>query len=306
MAGESAGTLTEEGAKLLDPTGQLSAGIPLCPTRGRTPAPAWSPPTALQSAPETYPREPPCFAMIVLEKPLSKLYPEIDMVTNAKPANPLRWSTATTAPPISTRGWRCSRKFAQALGVETSESKLFEMLYTKGLAGDADCGGLLAYNYFSGEHLTHLPEGRPAIRSSTGKVVSTLANFMRTHLFLGTWRTEDRPRQSSTKRKVKIEQILGHGGFFRPRTWVRKIMAAPMNVPVSVMETAGEGGAWGMALLASYMLRKTQKEPSKRISPTRSSAGQKGNNDRARPQGRHGLCSLHGTLQEGMPSKRPP
>jgi sugar (pentulose or hexulose) kinase len=133
------------------------------------------------------------------------------------------------------------------------------MLYTKALAGDADGGGLLAYNYLSGEHITHLEEGRPLfVRTPESRF--TLANFMRVHLFaslgalkigLGIFEQE----------QVKIDQILGHGGFFKTPEVGQKIMAAAMNVPVSVMETAGEGGAWGMALLAAYLLYQEPDEP---------------------------------------------
>jgi sugar (pentulose or hexulose) kinase len=166
------------------------------------------------------------------------------------------------------------QEFAQALGVETSESKLFELLYTKGLAGDADCGGLLAYNYFSGEHLTGLPEGRPLfVRTPESRF--TLPNFMRAHLFsaLGALTIG---LDIFTKEKVKIDQILGHGGFFKTRNVGQTIMAAAMNVPVSVMETAGEGGAWGMALLASFMLQSEAKEPLEGYLAHKVFAGQKG------------------------------
>ena len=150
------------------------------------------------------------------------------------------------------------REFTAALGVELSESKLFEVLYEKGLTGDADCGGLLAYNYFSGEHLTHLEEGRPLfVRMPESRF--TLSNFMRAHLFsaLGALKIG---LDIFEQEKVKIDQVLGHGGFFKTKEVGQRIMAAVMNVPVSVMETAGEGGAWGIALLASYMIHKAENE----------------------------------------------
>jgi sugar (pentulose or hexulose) kinase len=124
---------------------------------------------------------------------------------------------------------------------------------------DADAGGLLAYNYLSGEHLTYLEEGRPLfVRSPESHF--TLSNFMRVHLFsaLGALKIG---LDIFEKEQVKIDQILGHGGFFKTREVGQKIMAAAMNVPVCVMETAGEGGAWGIALLASYMLHKAKNEP---------------------------------------------
>ncbi|MFZ1043015.1 MAG: FGGY-family carbohydrate kinase [Anaerolineales bacterium] len=255
-AGEAAGLLTDVGAKLLDPTGQLQAGIPLCPPEGD----AGTGMVATHSVAErtgNVSAGTSVFAMIVLEKPLSKLYPEIDMVTTpaGKPVAMVHSNNCTS----DLNAWvELFREFTQALGVEMSESKLFEMLYKKGLNGDADCGGLLAYNYFSGEHLTHLEEGRPLfVRMPESRF--TLSNFMRAHLFsaLGALKVG---LDIFEQEKVKIDQILGHGGFFKTQEVGQRIMAAAMNVPVSVMDTAGEGGAWGIALLASYMLHKADDE----------------------------------------------
>ena len=257
VAGDAAGVLTEAGAKLLDPTGQLQAGIPLCPPEGD----AGTGMVATNSVRErtgNVSAGTSVFAMIVLEQPLSKLYPEIDMVTTpaGKPVAMVHSNNCTS----DLNAWvDLFQEFTQALGVEMSESRLFEMLYTKGLAGDADAGGLLAYNYLAGEHITHLEAGRPLfVRTPESRF--TLANFMRVHLFaslgalkigLGIFEQE----------RVKIDQILGHGGFFKTPEVGQKIMAAAMNAPVSVMETAGEGGAWGIALLAAYMLHKAPNEP---------------------------------------------
>jgi sugar (pentulose or hexulose) kinase len=257
VAGDAAGVLTEEGAKLLDPTGQLQAGIPLCPPEGD----AGTGMVATNSVGErtgNVSAGTSVFAMIVLEQPLSKLYPEIDMVTTpaGKPVAMVHSNNCTS----DLNAWvDLFQEFTQALGVEMSESRLFEMLYTKALAGDADGGGLLAYNYFAGEHITHLEAGRPLfVRTPESRF--TLSNFMRVHLFaalgalkigLGIFEQEH----------VKIDQVLGHGGFFKTQEVGQKIMAAAMNVPVSVMETAGEGGAWGIALLAAYMLHKATNEP---------------------------------------------
>ncbi len=257
MAGESAGTLNEEGAGLLDPTRQLRSGIPLCPPEGdagtgMVATNSVAVRTGNVSAGTSV------FAMIVLEKPLSKLYPEIDMVTTptGKPVAMVHSNNCTS----DLNAWvDLLREFTAALGVEISESGLFELLYQKGLAGEADCGGLLAYNYFSGEHLTHLEEGRPLF-IRTPESHFTLANFMRVHLFaaLGALKIG---LDIFEKENVKIDKILGHGGFFKTREVGQKIMAAAVNVPVSVMETAGEGGAWGIALLAAYMLHGAADEP---------------------------------------------
>ena len=152
------------------------------------------------------------------------------------------------------------QEFTQMLGVEVSESRLYEMLYQKAFTGDADGGGLLAYNYLSGEHITHFEEGRPMfVRTPESRF--NLSNFMRVHLFSALGALKIGLDILFERERVKIDQILGHGGFFKTKGVGQKFMAAAMNVPVTVMETAGEGGAWGIALLASYMLHKTTNEP---------------------------------------------
>jgi sugar (pentulose or hexulose) kinase len=258
VAGDAAGVLTEEGARLLDPTGGLQAGIPLCPPEGD----AGTGMVATNSVAErtgNVSAGTSVFAMIVLEKALSKLYPEIDMVTTptGKPVAMVHSNNCTS----DLNAWvDLFQEFTRALGVEISESNLYEMLYKKGLTGDADGGGLLAYNYVSGEHITHLEEGRPLfVRTPESRF--TLSNFMRAHLFSALGALKIGLDILFELEKVKIDQILGHGGFFKTKEVGQKIMAAAMNVPVSVMETAGEGGAWGIALLASYMLHKAENEP---------------------------------------------
>ncbi len=180
VAGDAAGVLTEEGARLLDPTGGLQAGIPLCPPEGD----AGTGMVATNSVAErtgNVSAGTSVFAMIVLEKDLSKLYPEIDMVTTptGKPVAMVHSNNCTS----DLNAWvGLFHEFTNALGVEISQSRLFEMLYQKGLTGDADGGGLLAYNYLSGEHITHLEEGRPLF-VRTPESHFTLSNFMRVHLF---------------------------------------------------------------------------------------------------------------------------
>jgi len=255
-AGEDAGTLTEEGARLIDPSGQLAAGIPLCPPEGD----AGTGMVATNSVAErtgNVSAGTSVFAMIVLENGLSQVYPEIDMITtpSGRPVAMVHSNNCTT----DLNAWvELFGEFAKALGVEVSQGRLFELLYRQGLAGDADAGGLLAYNYDSGEHITHMTEGRPLfVRKPESNF--NLANFMRVHLFaslgalkigLGIFDREG----------VKIDRILGHGGFFKTPEVGQKIMAAAMNAPVAVMETAGEGGAWGIALLAAYLARKGEGE----------------------------------------------
>lgn len=152
------------------------------------------------------------------------------------------------------------KEVTQTLGVEVEPSRLFEMLYQKALEGDADCGGLLAYNYISGESITHFEEGRPLfVRTPESRF--TLANFMRSHLFSSLATLKIGLDILLDQEHVTIDQVLGHGGFFKTKQAGQKMMAAAMNVPISVMETAGEGGAWGIALLAGYMIHKSAGEP---------------------------------------------
>jgi sugar (pentulose or hexulose) kinase len=255
VAGEPAGVLSAEGAKLLDPTGQLQAGIPLCPPEGD----AGTGMVATNSVAErtgNVSAGTSVFAMIVLEKALSKLYPEIDMVTTptGKPVAMVHTNTCTS----DLNAWvGLFHEFTMALGVEIEQSKLFETLFKQALSGDKDGGGLLAYNYFAGEPITHFDEGRPLfVRTPESRF--TLANFMRTHLFSAVGTLKIGMDILFEQEQVQIDQVLGHGGFFKTEGVGQQIMATAMNVPVSVMETAGEGGPWGMALLAAYMAHKME------------------------------------------------
>jgi sugar (pentulose or hexulose) kinase len=256
-AGDDAGVLTEEGAKRLDPTGQLLAGSKLCPPEGdagtgMVATNSVAVRTGNVSAGTSV------FAMIVLEKALSRLYPEIDMVTTptGRPVAMVHSNNCTS----DLNAWvDLFAEFTQSLGVDVNESKLYETLYQQALKGDADAGGLLAYNYVSGEHITHLEEGRPLfVRKPESRF--NLSNFMRVHLFSSLGALKIGMDILFEQEKVKLDQLLGHGGFFKTKEVGQRMMAAAMNVPVSVMETAGEGGAWGIALLASYMLYKAKHE----------------------------------------------
>ena len=254
VAGDAAGVLTEIGAKRIDPTGQLLAGSKLCPPEGdagtgMVATNSVAVRTGNVSAGTSV------FAMIVLEKALSKLYPEIDMVTTptGKPVAMVHSNNCTS----DLNAWvDVFQEFTQVLGVNISESQLYELLYQKALAGDADAGGLLAYNYVSGEHITHMEEGRPLF-VRTPESHFTLANFIRANLFSSLGALKIGMDILFEQEKVMLHQLLGHGGFFKTKEVGQKMMAAAMNVPVSVMETAGEGGAWGIALLTAYMLNKT-------------------------------------------------
>lgn len=250
VAGERAGTLTEEGAKLLDPSGRLQAGAPMCPPEGdagtgMVATNSVTPRTGNVSAGTSV------FAMIVLEKALSKAYPEIDIVTTPCGDNVAMVHVNNCTSDLN--AWvNIFGEFASAIGVEMSVPKLYDTLYFKALEGDADCGGLLSYGYFSGENITHMSEGRPLF-ARTPESKFNLANMMRSHLYsaLGTLKLG---MDILAEENVQIDRMFGHGGLFKTKDVGQRFMAAAMNTPVSLMETAGEGGAWGIALLASFML----------------------------------------------------
>ncbi len=272
VAGEAAGALTAEGARLLDPSGELQPGIPFCPPEGD----AGTGMVATNSVAErtgNVSAGTSVFAMIVLEKALSQLYPEIDMVTTptGKPVAMVHSNNCTS----DLNAWiDLIQEAVAALGVSVSEAQLYETLYKQALAGDADGGGLLAYNYVSGEHITHMEEGRPLfVRTPNSRF--TLANFMRTHLFASVGALRIGLNILFEREQVQIDQIFGHGGFFKTKEVGQRIMAAAMNVPVSVMETAGEGGAWGIALLAAYMLNRGAGETLENYLAEKVFAGQK-------------------------------
>ena len=150
-------------------------------------------------------------------------------------------------------------EFAKSVGVEIEISKLYETLYFKALEGDADCGGLLSYGYISGEHITHFEEGRPLfVRKPDAKF--NLANFMRVHLYTALGALKTGLDILFKEENVEVDKVLGHGGLFKTEGVGQRFLAAAMNTPVTVMDTAGEGGAWGIALLADYMLRKDEHE----------------------------------------------
>lgn len=257
VAGQTAGRLTEEGAKLLDPSGTLESGIPLCPPEGdagtgMTATNSVTVRTGNVSAGTSV------FAMLVLEKGLSRVYPEIDMVTTpaGEPVAMVHCQNCTS----DLNAWvELFGEFAGAMGISADKNQLYSVLYNKALEGDSDCGGLLSYCYFSGEHITDFTEGRPLfVRTPESRF--TLANFMRSHLFTSLGALKIGLDILMKEEHVKVDRILGHGGLFKTKGVGQRILAAAVNAPVSVMETAGEGGAWGIAILASYMIRKGSQE----------------------------------------------
>ena len=250
MAGEAAGYLTEDGAALI--SNLLPAGIPFAPAEGdagtgMTATNAVAPRTGNVSAGTSI------FSMVVLEWPMGKVYEEIDLVTTptGKPVAMVHCNNCTN----DMNAWvNVLRETAQLFGVEPDTGALYTKLYRKSLEGDPDCGGILVCNYMAGEGVTHLDEGRPlVIRRPDGKF--TLANFLRAQLY-STMSTLKIGMDILAKEGVVIDSLTGHGGLFKTPMVGQKYMAAACNAPVTCMETAGEGGPYGMAILAAYMLNK--------------------------------------------------
>lgn len=301
LAGENAGALTEEGARLLDPTGSLTAGIPLCPPEGD----AGTGMTATNSVAKrtgNVSAGTSVFAMVVLEKELSKVYEEIDLVTT--PAGDLVAMVHCNNCTSDLNAWvAVFKEFAEAFGVEVDMTKLFGTLYNKALEGDADCGGLLAYNYFSGEHITGFEEGRPLfVRTPESRF--NLANFMRVHLFTSLGALKTGMDILLKKEEVCLDKILGHGGLFKTKGVGQKIVAAAIDTPVSVMETAGEGGAWGIALLASYMKNRAADETLEEYLNQKVFAGQEGSMEEPDPEDVKGFETFMERYTKGLAIER--
>ncbi|MBQ7733185.1 MAG: FGGY-family carbohydrate kinase [Synergistaceae bacterium] len=250
VAGDDAGRLTPEGAKLLDESGTLEAGIPLCPPEGdagtgMTATNSVAPRTGNLSAGTS------TFAMIVLEHKLSKLHREIDMVTTPS-GFPVAMSHANNGTSDLNAWVNIFSEFCNLMGVKADTGELFTKLYTHALSGDKDCGGLMSYGYYSGENITFINEGRPLFARMPSSNF-TLANFMRSHLYSSIGAVKLGMDILLKDEGVKLDMLMGHGGLFKTPLVMQKILAAAVNSPVSVMSTASEGGAWGIALLAAYM-----------------------------------------------------
>ncbi len=256
VAGDKAGVLTEEGALLLDPTGEFKAGIPLCPPEGD----AGTGMVATNSVAKrtgNISAGTSIFLMVVLEKALSKLYTEIDMVT-----------TPSGRPVAMVHCNNCSGEIDAWAGIFTSICKemgadvtiynVLDKMFELSLKADKDCGGLVGFNYLSGEVITGLDCGKPLFfRGPDSKF--NLPNFCRTQLYSAA-ATLGIGKEILDAENVKIDKLLGHGGYFKAPVAGQAVMAAALDAPVSVMKTAGEGGPWGQAILAGYMLNKKEGE----------------------------------------------
>ncbi len=250
LAGANAGTLTAEGAKMLDVSGNLKSGIPICPPEGdagtgMVATNSIAPRTGNISAGTSI------FAMIVLEKTLSRLHTEIDLVTT--PSGDLVGMAHANNGFSDVDAWvNVFQQFTEAINVKLSKELLYMALYSQALLGDPDCGGVLAYNYFAGESITGVAEGRPLVVRKP-KSHFTLPNLMRAHLFTALGALKIGMDILLKEEEVKLDKLLGHGGLFKTPIVGQSAVAAAVNTPVSVMTTAGEGGAWGIAILANFM-----------------------------------------------------
>lgn len=250
-AGAYAGKLTEEGAKLLDVSGKLKAGIPFCPPEGDAGTGMVATNSITQKTGNVSAGTS-VFAMVVLEKNLTKVYPEIDLVTtpNGHLVAMVHCNNCTS----DLNAWvNIFKEFLDEFKTDINTDTVFTVLYKKALEADVDAGGLLAYNYLSGEHITGMDSGRPLFVRTPDSIFN-LANFMRVHLYTSLGALKVGLDILLQKENVKVDSILGHGGLFKTKEVGQSILASAIGAPVSVMETASEGGAWGIAILASYLV----------------------------------------------------
>ena len=256
-AGEKAGCVTEEGAALLDVSGNLQAGIPMCPPEGDA-GTGMVATNSVRVRTGNVSAGTSVFSMVVLEKAMKKAYEEIDMVTtpDGMPVAMVHCNNCTS----DLNAWvNLFDQFAETFGMKIDKNDLYGTLYRKALEADADCGGLVAYNYFSGEPVTGLNEGRPMfVRMPDADF--TLANFMRSHLYSALAALKVGNDILLKEEKVAVDSLMGHGGLFKTPVVGQQILAAALNAPVTVMDTASEGGPWGMAVLAAYMMEKGENE----------------------------------------------
>lgn len=248
-AGEDAGVLSERGAVLLDPEGDLKAGIPLCPPEGDA-GTGMIATNSIKAKCGNVSAGTSIFAMVVLEKELEKAYEAIDIVTtpDGKPVAMVHCNNGTSE--LNT--WvHMFQELLVMMNVKISTEELYHQLFAKALQGQSNGGGILACNYVSGEHITGFEEGMPFVmRRPQGTF--DLANFMLTQMYSSIATLTLGMHILTKEEKITVENMFGHGGFFKTVDVGQKVMAAALHAPVSVMDTAGEGGAWGCAVLAAY------------------------------------------------------
>lgn len=256
VAGVEAGRLSIEGAKLLDPEGDLKPGTPFAPPEGDA-GTGMIATNSVRVRTGNVSAGTSDFAMLVADHELG-VHREINMVTTPAglPVAMVHCGNCTS----DINAWvGLFAEFAEAIGANIDKGELFTMLFRKALEGESDCGGLLSYNYYSGEGVMEIDEGRPVFARMPGSNMN-LANFMRTHLLSALATLKIGLDILSKVENVPVDRIYGHGGFFKTPEVGQRILSAAINAPVSVMKTAGEGGPYGMALLAAYMLWKDKGE----------------------------------------------
>ena len=251
-AGQRAGVLTKLGASLLDKDGDLQEGSILCPPEGDA-GTGMVATNSIKKGTGNMSAGTSMFAMLVLDKKLNDYYEEIDMVTTPA-GDPVAMSHANNGTSDLNAWVGLFREFSKLFGINISDGELFEKLYTNSLNGSPGCGNLMSFGYFSGEGITKLNEGRPLFLRSP-KSEFNLANFMRAHLYSSLTAVKVGLDILTEKENVKIKKMMGHGGLFKTKGVGQRYLSAAINAPVEVLETASEGGAWGIALLALYVSR---------------------------------------------------
>ena len=250
VAGQRAGVLSKSGASLLDKDGDLQEGSILCPPEGDA-GTGMVATNSIKKGTGNMSAGTSMFAMLVLDKKLNDYYEEIDMVTTPA-GDPVAMSHANNGTSDLNAWVGLFREFSKLFGINISDGELFEKLYTNSLNGSPDCGNLMSFGYFSGEGITKLNEGRPLFLRSP-KSEFNLANFMRAHLYSSLTAVKVGLDILTEKENVKIKKMMGHGGLFKTKGVGQRYLSAAINAPVEVLETASEGGAWGIALLALYV-----------------------------------------------------
>ena len=301
VAGESAGVLTAEGARLLDPTGTLQPGAPMCPPEGdagtgMVATNSVAVRTGNVSAGTSI------FAMIVLEKAMEKVHEEIDMVTtpDGMPVAMVHCNNCTS----DLNAWvNLFGECAESFGVKVDKNELYGVLYRKALEGAADCGGVTAYNYFSGEPITGLDAGRPMV-VRTPDADFSLANFMRSHLYSAIATLKIGMDILLKEEHVAVDSLMGHGGFFKTPVVGQRVMAAGMNAPITVMDTASEGGAWGIAILAAFMKEKKDGETLSSYLNDKIFAGQTGTTLKPEPEDVKGFEAFLEEYKKLLPAEK--
>ena len=301
VAGESAGVLTAEGARLLDPTGTLQPGAPMCPPEGdagtgMVATNSVAVRTGNVSAGTSI------FAMIVLEKAMEKVHEEIDMVTtpDGMPVAMVHCNNCTS----DLNAWvNLFGECAESFGVKVDKNELYGVLYRKALEGAADCGGVTAYNYFSGEPITGLDAGRPMV-VRTPDADFSLANFMRSHLYSAVATLKIGMDILLKEEHVAVDSLMGHGGFFKTPVVGQRVMAAGMNAPITVMDTASEGGAWGIAILAAFMKEKKDGETLSSYLNDKIFAGQTGTTLKPEPKDVKGFEAFLEEYKKLLPAEK--